>query len=130
MISKKDLLRWVDTERSRYYTPDINPIYSLMLFENPDKELIYDSGKASGFPNIGHSYEPGYYYALDDAIEAMHNNTLDVREHIYNAGFVICRFPGVYNAAGTNERLYFLWDDNKQGFFEAEEPEIFRHMAY
>lgn len=106
------------------------PIFEIMTFEHPNKELIYPSGKHSGFPDIGSTYSAGFYYELDTAIKAMHENWGDIREAVANAGFILCRHPGLYNSAGPDLRMYFLWDDDLGGFYEAEEPEIFRHMAY
>ena len=75
-----------------------NPIFEIMLFEYPNKEMIY------------------------------HKPNDDIQETCYHAGFILCRFPGLYQAALS--RMYFLWNEEKKGFFEAEEPEIFKHVAY
>lgn len=39
------------------------------------------------------------------------------------------QMPGLYQAAGPDERQYFKWNEERQGFFEAEEPELMRFMA-
>ena len=102
-----------------------------MLFEHPAKELVYEkNGVHSGFPDLGRTDEPGFYYDVDTAVKAMHENACDIRETVYSAGFVLVKFPGMYSPAGPKERIYFLWDDERKGFFEAEEPGLFDHLAY
>ena len=132
MTTREDLLAYVKAMQEYRGVAD-KPIFSLYLFMNPNSELIYDVNgekKPSGFPDTGSSYEPGFYYDLDNAIQAMHENICDIRETCYKAGFILCRFPGLYDTCGTHGRMYFVWDDDKQGFFEQEEPEIFRYIAY
>ena len=107
-----------------------SPIFSIVVFENPDKELIYENGKHSGWPDTGCMSEMGFYYDLETAIQAMHENWADIHETCYHAGFVICRYPGLYNVAVPEGRIYFVWDESRGGFYETEEPEIFAHVAY
>lgn len=120
-----------DTESSRALEEKgIKSIYVLKLMEKSGADqLVYDNGKESGFPDTGCMYSPGFYYDLNDAIEAMHENAADIRECCYNYGFVIRLYPGMYNSACKDNRIYFAWDDNKKGFFEADEPELFGIIA-
>jgi len=129
MTTKEDLLKWVEEESNMYFG-GAKPIYSIMLFEYPNKEYMFPKGSNSGFPDLGANSELGFYYSLSEAIDVMNNNALDMRECVYNAGFILCKFPGLYNFAGSNVRMYFVWDDDKQGFYQQEEPEIFKHVAY
>lgn len=130
MTTVEDVKKYVENAM-RDSDPDYKPIYALMLFEHPDKEFVYkETGKHSGFPDLGCSFEAGFYYDLDDAVSAMHENVCDIRETVYSAGFVLVRFPGVYHPSGSYGRIYFVWDENRKGFYEAEEPEIFSHVAY
>ena len=109
---------------------DIRPIFEILLFENPDKELISKTGDPTGFPDFGTEDRTGFYYKLDDAISAVHENRLDIRDGgSFNAGFILCKFPGLYGCADTLHRLYFLWDEEKQGFYETDEPPIFSNLA-
>ena len=134
MVTKDDLLEYVlYTKDHRGNIQNDNPIFSLFLFTKPNSERIYNINgveKPSGFPDTGSSYEPGFYYDLDAAIEAMNENAGDIRETCYNAGFILCRFQGLYDGCGTWARMYFVWDEEKQGFFQQEEPKIFQHIAY
>lgn len=107
-----------------------HPIYEILLFEHPNKEMIGKSGKHLGWPDTGAENNVGFYYDLDDAIEAMHTNCCDIQERVYRAGFILCRREGLYSCVGHENRMYFLWDDTRGGFYETEEPHIFWHIAY
>ncbi len=134
MITKEDILKYVKEEQEyRGNDPSDKPIFALYLFEKPNEEKIYEKNgerKPSGFPDTGDAYEPGFYYDLDLAIEAMNRNVCDIRETCYNAGFILCRFQGMYSCCPKYARMYFVWDDEKDGFFQQEEPPIFAHIAY
>lgn len=130
MATREQILNYVS---NRTKVEKQNPIFDILLFEHEYKEKIYHTTKGykpSGFPDLGSSADVGFYHDLDDAIQAMHENSCDIRECVYNAGFVLCRFPGLYQCAGSDLRMYFTWNDEKGGFFEAEEPKIFEHIAY
>ena len=106
------------------------PIYRIMMMSKSGADpIVYETGKNSGFPDTGYKVEMGFYYDKDLAIEAMHRNGCDIRECCYNYGYVIMQLPGLYQSAGSDERQYFKWDEDRQGFFEAEEPELMRFMA-
>lgn len=111
------------------YGDVIKPIYEILVFEHPDKELVYPSGKHSGFPDMGAQNNVGYYYEFHSAYTAIQENICDIHETVYDAAFLICRFPGLYNPVGSDGRIYFVWDDSKGGYVEADEPEIFKHIA-
>lgn len=117
-------------EAEKRSEPYNKPIFEIMLFEKPNEEVIYPTGKHSGFPDMGTTDIPGFFYDLPDAIRAMHENLCDIKETVYDAGFILCHFPGFYNAAGKDMRMYFVWDKERQGYFEQEEPKIFAHIAY
>jgi len=126
-----DYVKWYQEEYKDKNSNTLNPIFEIMLFEYPDKEVVYHKPEGdvlSGFPDTGCVNNVGFYYELDTAIQAMNENWCDIQETCYHAGFILCHFPGLYQAA--IHRMYFLWDEEKKGFFEAEEPEIFKHVAY
>lgn len=129
MTTKKDIEDYIRFRKKNEERED-DPIFEIMVFENPDKETVYPTGKHSGFPDIGASCVHGFYYDLDTAIEGMHENVTDLREACYEAGFILCRFQGMAESVGKDARMYFVWDNEKQGYFEKEEPEIFKHIAY
>ena len=124
-----DYIKWYQKEYPDKEDNKPAPIFEIMLFEYPNKEMIYGD-IPSGWPDTGSRAHMGFYYELDTAIRAMNENWCDIHEGIYYAGFVLCQFPGLYNVVSTEQRIYFIWDKEKEGFFEAEEPEIFGHVSY
>lgn len=132
MTTKESLLAYITTMTSQNRMQ--KPIFRIFLFEHADKELIYhrdgQPDKRSGFPDTGATADMGFYYDIDDAIRAMNENVCDIRETVYDAGFILVQFPGLYQCADTSQRMYFRWDDARQGYFQQEEPIIFRHIAY
>jgi len=130
MIEKKDIAVYVQAQKKKY-GENVQPIYEIMLFSKPGTEAVAKTaeGADSGFPDIGSYGVMGFYYELDSAIKAMHTNSLDIRETVYNAGMVICRFPGLYNCVTKDGRIYFVWNEEMGGFYEAEEPPLFRILA-
>jgi len=127
-----DYVKWYQEKYKDENGNAPNPIFEIMLFEYPNKEMIYHKPEGdvpSGWPDTGCIDHIGFYYELDTAIQAMNENWCDIQETCYYAGFILCRFPGLYSYAGIS-RMYFLWDKEKEGFFEAEEPVIFKHIAY
>ncbi len=107
----------------------VRPIFEILVFEHPDKEWVFPSGKPSGLPDMGTQSNVGFYYDLEDAFDAVSENLCDIRETVYDAAFIICRFPGLYDCVSSNGRLYFVWDGAKGGYKLAEEPEIFKHIS-
>ena len=128
MITKEHILETVSQEQILH--PDHKPIYEIMMIQHADKELVYPTGKHSGFPDTGCTAVMGFYYDLDDAEEAVASNGCDIHEHLYNAAFILARFPGLYQAVGNDMRLYFVWDKENEIFVQKEEPKIFAHIAY
>ena len=135
MTSIQDIKDHIKYHQERY-TPEgeepLKPIFEIALFEHPDKEMIYHKNGQdipSGFPDAPMD-TMGFYYELETAIQAMNENWCDIQETVFHAGFIFCKFPGLYQCATQNARMYFLWDEEKKGFFQAEEPEIFHHIAY
>ncbi len=112
------------------YASKLQPIYSIMLMEKSGAETIkYDSGKDSGMPDTGTTDYPGFYYSLEDALHAMHENICDIRECVYDYGYVLRHLPGMYgNLAGSSDRIYFKWDEARKGYYEADEPELMKML--
>ena len=101
-----------------------NPIYEIVLFEKPGDTL-----DKIGFPDHGIEDRPAFYYELDTAIRAMNENWGDIQDHAFSAGFIYAKFPSVYPYGGKETRMYFLWDQKREGFFEAEEPNTYEHIS-
>ena len=101
------------------------PIYEIVLFTRPGTEM-----DELGWPDTGTSDHPGFYYELDTAIQALNENWGDMFECCFIAGLILPKFPGTYSFCHADERMYFLWDDERRGFFEAEEPATLEHLLY
>lgn len=110
------------------------PIYIIYLFENPDKELVYQDGGDAGslpvYPDLGGSRVAGFFHSLKDAASAMEHNLYDMHEDSYDAGFILSHLPGIYQEAETGDRMYFVWDGEKQGYVQKEEPAVFANARY
>lgn len=75
-----------------------------------------------GVPDIGDCRTFGYYPHKEWAIEDLHNNNTDLHERLYNYA-VVEKIPmGLYPLA--EERIFFKWDEEKQGFFEVDGAEF------
>ena len=122
MTTKEDIYNYIEWHKNKYNCGD-QPIFEIRLFEK---------AVSGGFnyPDTGIDDRPGFYYELDTAIHAMNQNWADIQDHAFHAGFILCHFPGLYECATTETRMYFVWDEKKQGFYQVEEPEIFKHIAY
>lgn len=106
------------------------PIYRIFMMQYADKEKIYEkTGKKSGYPDMGCTEDVGFYYDLDNAINALENNSCDIREYLYDAAFILKTYEGLYDCVSTESRIYFKWNEEKQGFFQEEEPKIFACIA-
>lgn len=106
-----------------------DPIYVIVLFEEL-KELEGRNGEKLGVPDTSNFNDMGFYYDPDEALAAMHENRLDIRETVFNYGFILKHYPGLYNNSSLRkERVFFKWDEEKQGFYEAEEPDFFKTIG-
>ena len=105
-------------------------IYRIFVFTNPNKEMLNNEGKPMGWPDVGRMDDVGFYYEKEIAIKALHENWCNIQDHCFNAAFLVQHGPGLYPYTSKERRIYFVWDKEKQGFFEQPEPEIFKDFAY
>lgn len=132
MTSKETILDLVAYDKAHFHENQ-NPIYIILMLSKPgNEEIIYNTNGAhtpSGIPDYGHSDEVGFYYEIDTAITAITENWCDIQEHVYQAAFLLCRFPGLYDTTTTDKRMYFLWNKDEQKFIQQEEPVLFKHIG-
>lgn len=126
MTKKEDILDFVGWKKSKGAQ---DPIFVVYMVQNANKEMILRDGRPSGFPDFGHCENVGFYYDIDSAIHALETNSCDIREYLYDAGFVLCRFPGLYESAIPKERMFFVWNEEQGGFTQAEESPFMLHVA-
>ena len=105
-------------------------IYCIYLTENPYAKLVDCLGRELDSPGC-HLEFIGYYESYEEAVEVMHNKLFDENyEEGMNGGFIANREPGrTGGCCVPNNRTFFLWDPEKEGFYEATEPEIFKYIA-
>lgn len=72
--------------------------------------------------------DDGFYHDLGDAVCAMHMNVCDIHDYDRDFGFIVCEFPGIFHTDDRADRIFFVWDDIKEGFYEAAEPEFFKDI--
>lgn len=104
-------------------------IYCIYLTKNPYEKLLTYRGEELDTPGC-HLEFIGYYESYEDAARAMHAHLEE--EHYQegkHGGFIVNRTPGLYSWCTNDHRTFFLWDPDKKGFFEAEEPEIWKYVA-
>ena len=99
-------------------------IYRIVLIEN------------SG--NFGTKEDIGIFFYKQDAVNAMHGNIFSGKEGFYKCGYIIAHYEnlldyaversqGIYEPPARQERFFFKWNKDRQGFYEAEEPECIKH---
>lgn len=104
-----------------------NPIYQILMIEKPDSELYLNDGRPMGLPDFGDTRDVGFFYELETAVQALNENWGDVQDGgIYHAAYILKHEPGIYPAAykEDEDRWYFLWDQEKQGYFQAKQPKL------
>lgn len=82
-------------------------------------------GKSLSFLDFGATMTAGFYHNIDDAVATIEENVCDIWETVYDAAFMLCRLPDVYQCADRNMRMYFKFDIDKKKYVQEEEPKIF-----
>ena len=130
MTTVEDIVKYVE-ERKEII--GFSPIFEIVMVQNNGKEQVYEKdGKIihSGFPDMGTTSIVGYYYDIDTAICALNENWGDIRATIFDGAFILVKFPGLYDSCGLEQRMWFVWDEEKQGYYQQEEPRIFANLGY
>ena len=81
----------------------------------------------TGLPDYGSKHTIGFSTDFDQMELALNTNALDIQEGCYRFAFLEAYEPGVYPMA--LERVFYVWDRERRGFFRAEEMECFRHLC-
>ena len=63
----------------------------------------------------------GYYWSLEEAIDAVHRNVTDMHETIYPYAIIERLDHGLFPV--PKERRWFGWEEEKDGFYETPKPE-------
>jgi hypothetical protein len=126
MTTKKDLKDYAESLMLLY---NKKPIFRILMVENVDKELISSTGKHLGWPDMGSTADVGFYYDLDTAVDAVISNEADIRETVYDAAFVLCQPPGLYESVPRQGRMFFKWDPDNEQYIPTSEPKTYDHIA-
>ena len=89
-------------------------IYTITCFQKVEMD-------DKGWLRTGASRTFGYFAEKDDAVEAMHHNTLDMWEYLYDYAVIEAMREGVH--CECEEEIWFQYDRKRGGFFEIPKPE-------
>lgn len=100
------------------------PIYEIIMIQYTNKKAIGSNGKELNFPEWGITESVGYYYEYETAVRALHENWGDINEGgLFEGAWIEMKYPGLYSYSGREGRQLFLWSEERDGYFEIEEPE-------
>lgn len=102
------------------------PIYTITMVEKIE-DIYLEDGRAIGFPEFGDTYMAGFYYTKQFAIEALYKNIADIKDYVYDYAVIEKYEPCVLSC--SSEAVWFKWDEEKEGFFEIETPELCKHIC-
>lgn len=69
----------------------------------------------------------GYYEEKKTALQALHENRIDMNEGIYSVALLEKFGPGI--SPWCEERQWFEFDQERCGYFEVEEPEFIKCLV-
>lgn len=81
----------------------------------------------SDWANYGSTRTWGYYSDKEVATQSLHENWTDMRENFWNYAVIEEYEEGICN--DTGERQWFKWNEERQGYFEIDEPEGVRQIV-
>ena len=131
MTTRENLLK-LAKEWQKFNPESKMPEFIIYTFECPDSKVSYYVpwlGYTMTFPSPGIVEDASFYGLngdLDQAIQFLNENKAAVQDGCYFAAFIVMRVPGIYPFNTPETRMFFRWDEEKQGFFQEEEPEVFR----
>lgn len=123
ITSRADVLNYVSWLK-RVECLEGGPNYWIYLFEHPNR----DNGL--GFPDFGRTKKLGFYITLSEPIFIVEHFCESIRENIYNALFILPKFPGSLTFVVPEGRMYFRWDEENHKYQHEEEPEIFNFIGF
>lgn len=94
-------------------------MFFITLFEHlPSKEKWFDNGD---------QYTVGYLDNYKDCKSVLQTNKCDLHEGCYDYAVIEDISEGIYQYA--KQRWFFKYDPDKNGYFEIDEPECFKHLC-
>lgn len=95
-------------------------MYFITVFDKCEPNDMY-------FADLGDQRTWGYYPEYEWAVNALHENRMDMHEDCYEYAVIEKIDYGI--CALANERQWFKWDKEKRGYFEIDEPECVKHLV-
>ena len=90
-------------------------------------EKLDTNGYGDGFCDTGDTRTWGFYSDVNDAISALHNNRTNMHECFYDYAIIEEYNEGICN--GTLRYQWFKWDNERDGYFEIDEPRCVSRMC-
>lgn len=82
-----------------------------------------------GWPDIGARRVWGFYTDKEVALKALHENWTDMWETCYDYAVLEPYYEGISGIGDREDRQFFEYDADKDGYFEIDEPREVRHVA-
>ena len=82
-----------------------------------------------GWPETGATRCWGFYTDKKVALKALHENWTDMWETCYNYAILEPYYEGISGYVFNEDRQFFKYNREKDGYFEIDEPEGFGHMV-
>lgn len=89
-------------------------------------ERVVETDK--GWPKFGSQRTWGFYSERETAVQALHENWTDMWEYCYDYA-VIEKFDEGISHYVFDNRQWFKFDGEREGYFEIEEPECVKHLG-
>ena len=81
-----------------------------------------------GWPDFGCQRTWGFYSDRETAVDALHENWTDMWETCYHYA-VIEKYEEGISGYEFGSRQWFKFDEEREGYFEMEEPKGVKHMG-
>lgn len=95
-------------------------MFFITCFSKIDKDNL-------GWLDMGTSRVFGFKETFEDAEYALNHNSCDMWETIYNYAIVEEMYPAIH--PDVENRWFYKYDREKDGFFRIEEPEEFKNYT-
>ena len=131
MTTREDLLRLAE-EWKKANPKSKKPRYIVYTFDYPYSKVTYYVpwlGREVTFPSPGIVEDASFDLwtsDLDKAINYLNENGNGVEDGVFRGAFILMQIPDIMPFNTTETRMFFRWNEKKQGFFQEEEPEPFR----
>lgn len=80
------------------------------------------------FAEFGAQRTWGFYAERETAVQALHENWTDMWEYLYEYALIEQFDEGISHYV-FGSRQWFKWNQEREGYFEIEEPECVKHLC-